>query len=299
MKKTAFITAILSNIFMVPIGLSLLQAQDVDRPVEDATKFKLQAKVRSNLPTLYLIGDSTMRVGTPGQRGWGDELAPFFDPNKINVVNQAIGGRSSRTYQTEGRWAAALAMIQKGDYVIIEFGHNDSGPLTEKPPVTAAARARGTIKGNGEETEEIDNILTNKHEVVHTFGWYMRKYAEDVKGKGATPIIMSLVPRNNWKDGKVVRASPGGYGEWARQAAEATSSLFVDHNEIIAREYEKLEPDTVTPLFADKRLHASPDGAKLNARMAVAGLKALKNPPLANYLSAEGQQVPPFETAPH
>jgi rhamnogalacturonan acetylesterase len=274
--------------------IGIASAQDVDRPVEDAARFKLQKKAHETLPTLHLIGDSTMKVGSAGQRGWGEEMAPFFDANKINVVNQAIGGRSSRTFQTEGRWDAALSMVKKGDFVVIEFGHNDSGAVNEPPPITKATRCRASIKGVGEETQEIDNTLTQKHEVVHTYGWYMRKYATDVKAKGATPIIMSLTPRNSWKDGKVNRATPNGYGDWARQAAAATGATFVDHNEIIAREYEKLGPEKTLPLFADAKLHTSPDGAKLNARCAVAGLKGIPGNPLGRFFSDAARDVPPF-----
>jgi lysophospholipase L1-like esterase len=271
------------------LALPRAVATEEDHPVEDAAKFKLQTKANPTLPTLYLVGDSTMKVGTPGQRGWGDELAPFFDLTKINVVNQAIGGRSSRTYQTEGRWASALAMVQKGDYVIIQFGHNDAGAINDN------FRARASIKGGGEETEEIDNILTHKHEVVHSFGWYMRKYASDVKAKGAVPIIFSLVPRNSWKDGKVARSTPNNYGQWASDAAKATGSAFVDHNEIIAQGLEKLGPEKSLPLFGDGKLHASPDGAKFNAGMAVSGLKGKPGNPFGKYFSPAAKDIPAFE----
>ena len=273
----------------------ILHAQDVERPVEDAAKHKLQAKQNPNLPTLFLVGDSTMRVGTPGQRGWGDEMAAYFDLKRINVLNQAIGGRSSRTFQTEGRWDAVLAMVSPGDYVIIQFGHNDGGAVNEKPPVTAKTRARASLRGGGEETQEIDNILTKRHEVVHTFGWYMRKYATDVKAKGATPIILSLTARNTWKDGKVGRARPNNYGEWAELAAKATGVPFVDHNDVIAREFEKLGPEQTLPLFGDGRLHTSPAGAKLNARLAVAALKSVKELPLLNYLLSDAANRNPQE----
>jgi lysophospholipase L1-like esterase len=262
-----------------------------DHPVEDASKFKLQPKPHPSLPTLFLVGDSTMKVGTPGQRGWGDDVAPYFDLNKINVVNEAIGGRSSRTYQTEGRWGAVLAMVKKGDYVVIQFGHNDSGALNDKPG-DKNARSRGTIKGNGEETQQIDNSLTHKHEVVHSFGWYMRKYATDVKAKGATPIVMSLVPRNSWADGKVARASGEAYGGWAQQAAQATGSIFVDDNDLIASGLEAIGQDKALPLFGDGKLHASPAGAAFNARMAVLGLKQMPGNPLAAYFSAAAEQIP-------
>jgi len=259
-----------------------------DHPVENAQKFALEAPANPDLPTLFLVGDSTMKVGTPGQRGWGEDMAPFFDPQKINVVNEAIGGRSSRTFQTEGRWDGVLAMMKKGDYVVIQFGHNDSGAINDN------FRARASIPGVGEETQEIDNMLTHKHEVVHSFGWYMRKYANDVKAKGATPIIMSLVPRNTWKDGKVVRASGNALGGWAQQAAAATGSTFVDDNEIIAEGLDGLGQAQTLPLFADGRLHASPAGAQFNAKAAVSGLKAIQGNPLGPYFSAAADSIPAF-----
>lgn len=270
-----------------------LRADEAQRIVEDATKFKLSTKADPRLPTLYLVGDSTMKVGTPGQKGWGDEMARFFDPKKLNVVNQAIGGRSSRTYQTEGRWAAVVAMLRPGDTVLIQFGHNDGGPLNEDPPITPKTRARGTIRGVGDETREVDNILTGEHETVHSFGWYMRKYIDDVRAAGATPIVLSLVPRNAWKEGKIVRSRPNNYGDWARIVAEAADVSFIDHNEIIARGLDVLGPEKTGPLFADN-LHAAPAGALFNARAAVSGLKSLPDAPFAACFSAEGADVPAF-----
>jgi lysophospholipase L1-like esterase len=290
MFRAAFLTRYVAAFFMAIVFISIpAPAADEDHPVEDAAKFKLQTKANPSLPTLYLIGDSTMKVGTPGQRGWGDDLAPFFDLKKINVVNQAIGGRSSRTYQTEGRWAAALAMIEKGDFVIIQFGHNDAGAVNDN------FRARASLKGVGDQTQEIDNLLTKKHEVVHTFGWYMRKYVTDVQEKGATPIVFSLVPRNSWEDGKVVRASGDNFGGWAKQSAEATGAIFVDDNEIIAQGLEKLGPEKAGPMFGDAKLHASPAGAAFNAKLAVSGLKAIAGKPLDAYLSDAGKAVPAFQ----
>jgi len=229
-----------------------------------------------------------MKVETPGQRGWGEEMAQFFDLTKINVVNTAIGGRSSRTFQAEGRWDTVLAMIQKSDFVIVQFGHNDASPINDN------SRARGTIRGVGEETQEIDNMLTKKHEVIHSFGWYMRKYVTDIKAKGAMPIIMSLTPRNNWMNGKIVRATGENYGGWAQQTAVATGATFVDHNEIIAEALDKLGQDAATPMFADLKLHASPAGAKLNAQMAVSGLKGIPGDPLGPYFSHEADSIPAF-----
>src|SRR6185436_7774193 len=71
----------------------------------------------TNKPTLFIIGDSTVRNGTKGQMGWGEAIAAQFDPAKIIVVNRAIGGRSSRTFLTEGRWAKVLDEVRSGNFV--------------------------------------------------------------------------------------------------------------------------------------------------------------------------------------
>lgn len=240
------------------------------------------------LPTLFLIGDSTVRNGqgdgANGQWGWGEPLVAYFDTTKINVVNRAVGGLSSRTYLTGGHWDKVLAMLKPGDFVMMQFGHNDNGPLND------TSRARGTIRGTGEETEEIDNLLTKKHEVVHTYGWYLRKFIADTKAKGATPIVCSLVPRKTWKDGKITRNSAD-YGQWAADVARSENVLFVDLNEIIARRYDDLGPEKVDPLFADPHTHTNLAGAELNAASVIAGLKALKKNPLAPYFSAKAKGV--------
>jgi rhamnogalacturonan acetylesterase len=304
MKNTA---AYLTALALTLASFSSLPAQDTtnapastpaatnapteDHPLDDAHKLQVHQKKNPALPTLFLVGDSTMRNGTKGQEGWGDEMSPFFDTDKINVVNDAIGGRSSRTFQTEGRWDAVLAMVQKGDFVVIEFGHNDPGPVND------TSRARGSIKGLGDQTQEIDNLLTKKHEVVHTFGWYMTKYVTDIQAKGATPIVMSLTPRNSWKDGKAVRAAGENYGGWAEQVAKATGAVFVDHNEIIAEGLDGMGQTAGDALFADHKLHTSHDGAVLNAKMAVSGLKAIAGNPFGPYLSPAADSVPAFKPA--
>src|SRR5262245_5150831 len=121
------------------------------------------------LPTLFIVGDSTVKTPTRGQQGWGDPIIKFFDPARIKVENHAIGGRSSRTFQTEGRWDKILAAAKPGDFVLVQMGHND-GIAPDDP-----MRPRGTLRGLGEETREIDHPITKQKEVVHTYGWYMRK----------------------------------------------------------------------------------------------------------------------------
>jgi hypothetical protein len=117
---------------------------------------------------------------------------------------------------------------------------------------------------------------------VHTFGWYMRKYAADAKAKGATPIICSYVPRNDWKDGKVLR---GGYVKPTREAAEAEKVAFIDLHEIAARRYEELGEAKVKEFFPHEHTHTNAAGADVNAQCVVAGIRGLTDHPLNQYLA--------------
>lgn len=232
-------------------------------------------------PTLYIIGDSTVRngdgSGSNNQWGWGSLLAPYFDTTQLGVRNHAIGGRSSRTFINEGRWQRILEVLKPGDYVLMQFGHNDAGPLDD------TARARGTIRGIGDESKEIYNPITKKQEVVYTYGWYMRKYVNEAKAKGAIAIICSPVPRNNFKDGKVNRANED-YGKWARETAVATGAPFIDLNNAIADEYEKLGPDQVKTFFPADHTHTNQEGAQLNAGIVIGEVKKLTACDLKKYL---------------
>ena len=253
------------------------------------------APANPGLPSLFLVGDSTVRNGqgngAGGMWGWGEPLVDLFDTSKINVVNRALGGRSSRTYITEGYWAETLALIKPGDIVIFQFGHNDSGPLDDP------ARARGTLPGTGDEIREIENPILKRHEVVHTYGWYMRQYAVETIAKGATPILCSPIPRKIWKEGKVVRNADS-YGGWARRIATELRIGFLDLNGIIARQYDTLGEAKVEPLFGDPHTHTSRAGAELNAAAVVAGLKGLPHDPLAGYFSAQAAAIQPYREAP-
>lgn len=229
---------------------------------------------RKSKPVIYIIGDSTVKNGSGkgegGLWGWGDFLYMYFDTTRVSIRNYAIGGRSSRTFIAEGRWDRILALLKPGDYVIMQFGHNDAGPVNDN------FRARGTIKGTGEETEEIDNMITKKHEIVHTFGWYMRKYVTDTKARGATPVVCSLIPRNMWENGKVIRSSDD-YAKWAREIADGEKAFFIDLNELISLKYEALgEEEVKTKLFLTDHTHTTEAGAILNARTVAEGIKSLK-----------------------
>jgi len=235
-------------------------------------------------PVLYIIGDSTVKngdgSGKNGQVGWGSVIDPYFDTSKISIRNHAIGGRSSRTFITDGRWDTILAVLQKGDYVIMQFGHNDASPLDD------TARARGTIRGIGEDSIEIYNPIKKRKEIVHSYGWYMRKYVGETKAKGAVAIVCSPVPRNNWKEGKVTRIADS-YGGWAKQVADQNGAAFIDLNEMIATEYEKMDTAKVNSFFPADHSHTNHEGAELNAKQVVKGIEKLKGVKLKNFLRSK------------
>lgn len=272
------------TLFLALCGFASAQTKDDARPIVDDSKTTPSQIRDPKLPTLFIVGDSTLNSNAP-LRGWGQELAQFFDLTKINVVNRAIGGRSSRSFQYEGRWDKVLGELKAGDFVLIQFGHNDVGKVGDP-----ASKDRPAIHGEGDETVDLIR-LDGKPETVHTFGWHMRKYGNDVKAKGATAIFCSMVPHKDWLDGKIVRKESETFVKWTANAAQATGAAFLNLNEIIAIEFERLGADKVAPLFGDARTHSTPAGALLNAEMVVAGVMALKKPDLKKYLSGKGKAI--------
>jgi rhamnogalacturonan acetylesterase len=235
-------------------------------------------------PTLYLIGDSTVKngkgKGDGGLWGWGNYLPAHFDTTRIRIENDALGGTSSRTFQSKGLWEAVRAKLQPGDFVIMQFGHNDDGALVD------TSRARGTIKSNGEESQSLYNPLTKQQEVVHSYGWYLRKVISETKAKGATPVVCSLVPRNGWKDGKVNRATTG-YTQWAAEAAKQGGAYFIDLNRLVADKYDREgEVEVGANYFTAKdHTHTIEAGARLNAATMAEGIRDTKGLELNKYLN--------------
>lgn len=227
-------------------------------------------------PTIYLVGDSTVNNSSDGFQGWGNLFGDYFDKTKINVINKARGGRSSRTFYTEGLWKQVADELKPGDFVLIQFGHNDGGAIDKE-------KFRGSIKGIGEETQNITG-QDGQPETVYTFGWYLRKFIADAKAKNATIVLLSPVPRNQWKDGKVKRENET-YGKWSHEIAEREKVFFVDLNEITALKYEKDGAEVVgkTYFTTKDNTHTSPAGAKMNAESVVEGLKKLEGNPLKKY----------------
>lgn len=221
----------------------------------------------SAAPVVWLIGDSTVRNNTPGQKGWGDFLAAHVDPAKASVKNAALGGRSSRSFLREGLWEKVRSQLQAGDVVIMQFGHNDGGPLDRE-------KARASLKGSGPETREVTIQESGEKETVATFGGYLRRYAGEAKAAGAVPVVCSLVPRNLWKDGKVQRAGDS-YAKWAQEAAAAEGAAFMALNDLVADAYDTVGEAQVKEWFFGDHTHTSAAGARFNAALVADALRAL------------------------
>lgn len=239
----------------------------------------VSSAVAQRIPKLVLIGDSTVNNSSGEFRGWGNVISEFFDPAKIEVVNKARGGRSSRTFITEGLWDQVTPLLSKGDIVLIQFGHNDGGSLDKD-------RARGSLKGIGNETRDVTIESTQKKETVRTFGSYLRTYVTEAKAKEATVVLVTPVPRNRWKDNKVERAADT-YGGWSKEIAKETSVYFLDLNEITAAKYEKNGPAKVGADYFTKidHTHTSLAGARVNAESVVEGLRKIKRLKIDRFLA--------------
>ena len=237
----------------------------------------LSSFILPDKPTLYLIGDSTVRNTNRPQCGWGEKIGDFFDSLQLNISNQAMAGRSTRTFIKEGRWDKVMSTIKKGDYLIIQFGHNEGS----KPDTSKAGR-RGVLRGTGEETVELTWPDSTK-EIVHTYGWYLRKFVQDAKSKGAIPIIASMIPRNEFREGKVQRADKD-FGKWAAEVARQEGVYFIDLNAITADKYDAMGPDKVKEFFPGDHTHTNEAGAVINAASVTEGIRLLKDLALNNYL---------------
>jgi len=244
------------------------------KPMLLALVLSLTTFLQPDRPTLYIIGDSTVRNTNRPQCGWGEVIGELFDTTRIAISNQAMAGRSTRTFVREGRWDRVLATIRPGDFLLLQFGHNEGSV-----PDTTRAGYRGVLKGTGEETKDL-TWPDGTPETVHTYGWYLHKFVTEARAKGAIPIIASMIPRNEFRDGKVLRAS-NDYGKWASEVAGQTGAFFVDLNAITADKYDQVGPEKVKTFFPGDHTHTNIEGARINAASVAEGLKGS---PLAAYL---------------
>ena len=199
-------------------------------------------------PVVFFTGDSTVKNADKdddGMWGWASQASTVFDESKVTLCNAGRAGRSTRSFVREGLWEKVYNSLQPGDFVTIQFGHNDICPITDQ-------KARGVIPGT-KDTLHVYHMDNDTYEVVYSFGWYLKKMIDDAREKGATPILVSLTPRNEWPGGKIERRD-GSYGKWYREVVEETGVEFIDMHNISA--------DFLDKKFAVKRLPANKDKAK-------------------------------------
>lgn len=225
---------------------------------------------KSKVTTIYLIGDSTVADYSLEkdyeskrfpQVGWGQVFQPFFQKDSLKLVknilgnakevkidDRAKGGRSTRTFFQEGRWAAVYKTLQKGDVVMMQFGHNDSSE--EKP-------------------ERYVNIEGYKE--------FLRLFINQSREKGATPIVLTPVARNYpWKDGKLSNVH-GEYPQAAKDVAKELNVKLIDLNELSMAFFSSKGKDYVTQNyfmnFEGNLYPGFPTGQKDNTHFQTAGGK--------------------------
>ena len=255
-----------------------------------------QVDRKDGKPVVFFTGDSTVKnadKADDGMWGWASQASIVFDESKITLVNAGRAGRSTRSFIREGLWEKVYNSLQPGDFVTIQFGHNDICPITD-------AKARGVI-AESKDTMHVYKLDNGTYEVVYSFGWYLKKMIDDCREKGATPILVSLTPRNEWPGGKIERRD-GSYGKWYREVVKETGVEFIDLHNISADfldkkfSVKKLPEDKekakakIAELkekagmyFKQDHTHASKLGAQMNAQSFAKGLKA-NGSELAKYL---------------
>jgi pectinesterase len=223
--------------------------------------------------TIFLAGDSTMAqklVSRRPETGWGEALQQYFDVDQVRVVNLARNGRSTLSFRAEGRWDALLEELKPGDYVFIQFGHNDE--KADNPSVYADART---------------DYPRNLH-----------RFVEEVRGKGGHPVLLTPVARRRFAADGTVQDTHGAYPDAARAIARTDSVPLIDmqrRSTAVLREYGEagsralfLHVDSSAnhpnyPRGVRDDTHFSPLGAEVMAGQVVEGIREAV-PGLARYL---------------
>jgi pectinesterase len=221
--------------------------------------------------TIHLAGDSTMAEKLSEKRpetGWGECLQSFFDQKRVLVKNYAKNGRSTRTFISEGLWATLLEQVKAGDYVLIQFGHND------------------------ESKEKVDRYTSPED-----FRKNLIRFIEDVRAKKAFPVLLTPLMRRRFDADGRLQDTHGEYPGIIRSvAAEYKTPLIDMHRKSEALlEHYGAEPSRALflqlkpqenpnyPNGIEDNTHFSPSGAQIMAGLAVDGIRENKIT-LASYL---------------
>jgi lysophospholipase L1-like esterase len=227
---------------------------------------------------IYLAGDSTVAQKLPEKRpetGWGEELHKFFKEGTVVVDNRAKNGRSTRTFIEEKLWQGIVENLKKGDYVFIEFGHNDSSK--EK---------------------------TDRYTPPEDYRRNLIRFVSDVREKGAIPVLMTPVMRRRFDTEGNFKDSHGVYPDIVREVAALYKVALIDmhrKSEQVIKQYGveesrklflQLKPgeNINYPKGIEDNTHFSPLGADVMARLAVEGIREQKLG-LARYLKKQNERI--------
>lgn len=212
--------------------------------------------------TVYLIGDSTMAIKRPQaypETGWGMPFVYFFD-STVTIDNRAMNGRSTKTFIEENRWQPVVDKLQEGDYVLIQFGHNDEVP---------------TKKSYTPETDFRKNLL---------------RFINESRAKKASPILITPVARRQFDSTGVIQETHKTYSQLVRDVARETNVPLIDLDKNSQALLQKLGPETSKFLFLHlnpgehpnypegktDNTHFSELGARKMAELVLAEIKAQK-----------------------
>lgn len=205
--------------------------------------------------TIFTIGDSTCANKTLEkgalERGWGQALPSYLDSRYVVVDNHALNGRSSKSFRDEGHWQPVYDKIQKGDYVFIQFGHNDQKPKED----------RHTDPGT-------------------TYNENLRRYITETREKGGIPVLLtSMVRRKFDENGKLVETH-GDYLQAVRDVAAEMNVVLIDHNISSKQLVESMGPEDSKKLYMwvekDTNL-ALPNGREDDTHLRALGAKLMAN----------------------
>ncbi|KAL0936092.1 rhamnogalacturonan acetylesterase [Colletotrichum truncatum] len=242
------------------VGLASALPTDVDAGLE-----------KRAVPTVWTCGDSTMAKGGGGggTEGWGPFLQYSFSTSKAKVDNRAIGGRSARSYTREGRFDTVAGLVQPGDWVIMEFGHNDGGSLS------TSDNGRTDCFGAG--TETCKTTYNGVQETVQTFPTYLKNAATKFAARGAKVIISAATPNNVWETGSFQwKADRFYYYSWLaveQLGGPSKGFYFVPHGEYAAQAMKNLGAKTINENYPNDHTHTAPFLADVMHKAFILGLE--------------------------
>ena len=190
-----------------------------------ASTCNLSGAAGAQTPTVYVIGDSTASVYASNlypRMGWAQPLQDYFAPACATIQDKALSGRSSKSFYDEGAWTPIRNALRAGDYVLIQFGHND-------------------------EKSDEPTLYTDP---FTTYEQYLSIYIDDTQAKGATPILLTSINRNNWSNG-ALQDTHGNYPVAMRQLAQARQISLVDATALTKTYFERIGQAATTLLFMD------------------------------------------------